>query len=74
MKLRRWVWVPLFAPSFKKVWNRPRSTLEKKIIGAYIGFNIFFLNIGLRPKLGNTYYHINNDKRNLLINADKPEV
>jgi hypothetical protein len=26
MKLRRWVWVPLFAPSFKKVWIRPRST------------------------------------------------
>jgi hypothetical protein len=28
MKLRRWVWVPLFAPSFKKVWIRPRSTLK----------------------------------------------
>jgi hypothetical protein len=24
-----WVWVPLFAPSFEKVWIRPRSTLKK---------------------------------------------
>jgi hypothetical protein len=23
-----WVWAPLFAPSFEKVWIRPRSTYE----------------------------------------------
>jgi hypothetical protein len=32
--------------------------LRRKIIGPYIGVNIFFLNIGLRPKLSDTYYHI----------------
>ena len=30
-----WVWVPLFAPSFEKVWIRPRFTL-KNVLGPYI--------------------------------------
>jgi hypothetical protein len=60
MKLRRWVWVPLFALSFKKVWIRPQSGyFEKNYRSKYIWVNIVLeKNIGLRPKLGNTYYHI----------------
>jgi hypothetical protein len=55
---------PIFPlPSFKKVWMRlPPSLLGllwKKMIGPYIWVNIFFWNIGLRPKLGKTYYHVN---------------
>jgi hypothetical protein len=58
MKLRRCVWVPLFVPSLKKVWIRLWSTLKKKL-EIHISELIYsFLNIGLRPKLGNTYCHI----------------
>ena len=31
-----WVWVPLFAPSFEKVWIRPRSTLKQNYRSIYL--------------------------------------
>jgi hypothetical protein len=34
------------------------SSSRKKIIGSYIRVNIKKKNIGLCPKLGNTYYHV----------------
>ena len=49
---------PYLPPLLRKSGSTP-GLLWTKIIGPYIWVNIYiFLNIGLRPKLGNTYYHI----------------
>ena len=48
---------PILPPLLRKSESAP-GLLWKKIIGPYISELILLkTNIGLRPKLGNTYYH-----------------
>jgi hypothetical protein len=48
---------PPICPSFEEVWIGPWSTLKKNDRSIQIYYCLKNI-IGLRPKLGNTYYNI----------------